>query len=158
MNKFIQNLSLYINRIAYFLAGTFFLMGLLAVLLQVFARQSGLLSTYWQEELARYSFIGVALFASVVVVGKNEHLKVDLFLEMLPKRFKTITQILIQIIAILFLAYLAQLSFDTALFNIQRKSPALRINFCIIYFSIVVACILMIIQSLLNIIKFINTE
>lgn len=151
LDNILDRLSSTLNRISAFVACVFFVLGVGCVLLQVIGRQFNLFSLYWQEELARYSFIVVTLTASVVVVSENRHLRVNLLLDLFSEKLRRCIETVVQIIAILFLIPLTYLSFDTAVFNIGRRTPALRISWSIIYFLVVVASVLMMFQSLTNI-------
>lgn len=146
-------LSSTLNRVSSFLGCVCFVLGLSCVLLQIIGRQFNLFPIYWQEELARYSFITVTLCGSIIAVSRNGHLRIDLILDLFPEKLRRYTEIFVQITIMLFLIALAYLSFDTAMFNIRRRTPALQISWSIMYFLVVATSILMMFQSLVNIKK-----
>lgn len=151
-------ISSFVNRISSFLGYGFFVLGVSCVLLQVIGRQFNLFPIYWQEELARYSFIMVTLCGSVVVVSEDGHLKINVILDMFPEKQRRHIKILVHIITILFLIALAYLSLDTAMFNVRRRTPALRISWSIQYFLVVWTSILMAFQSAVNIKRLIENK
>ncbi len=151
LGDMLDRLSSTLNRVSSFLGCGFFVLGLSCVLLQIIGRQFNLFPIYWQEELARYSFIIVTLCGSIIAVSKNGHLKIDLLLDLFPQKPRRYIEVFIQIIVILFLIALTYLSFDTAIFNIRRRTPALQISWSIMYFLVVAASVLMMFQSLINI-------
>lgn len=141
-----------INALSYTLAIAFFVCGVLSVILQVFVRTTGLFTVSWTEELARFCFIGVAFFGSVILVSDNGHLKVEFLLDLLQPSIKRYIQIFINIIAILFMGILCRLSWDTAVFNIPRLTAALRISASTVYFFLVASSALMVVQAAVNIV------
>ena len=151
LGDMLDRLSSTLNRVSSFLGCGFFVLGLSCGLLKIIGSQLSLFAISWQEELARYSFIIVTLCGSIIAVSKNGHLKIDLLLDLFPQKPRRYIEVFIQIIVILFLIALTYLSFDTAIFNIRRRTPALQISWSIMYFLVVAASVLMMFQSLINI-------
>ena len=141
-----------INIFSYIFAITFFVVAFLSVMLQIFGRVTESFMLSWTEELARFSFIGVALFGSVILVSENEHLKVDFLQDLLSQTMKLVIQLLSNVIAITFSGVMLKLSWDTAIFNLRRMTAALRISASVLYFALWLGFLLMLIQAIINII------
>ncbi len=147
-----------INYFAFSLAILFFLTGLISVLLQITGRVTQMFMISWTEELARFCFVGVALFGSVLLVSENAHLKVEILQEIFPERINYYLGIAINVISIIFLVILSYLSWGTAVFNIRRLSSALRISASVLYFALFVSCLLMLAQAIINIILLVHNK
>lgn len=141
-----------INAFSYLLSIAFFIGGMVCVCTQVLGRTTGLFMISWTEELSRYCFMGVAIFGSVILVSQNGHLKVEFVQYLFPEAVKKYIHILENIIAILFMSVLCWLSWETAVFNIPRPTPALRISSSIIYFFLTLSSVLMVVQAIINIV------
>lgn len=141
-----------INFVTYVLAILCFITAFVSVMLQIIGRASSLFAISWTEELARFAFVGVALFGSVILVSNNEHLKVDLIQEVVPKKAHIYLQLLANLVAIVFCGAMLPLSWDTAIFNLHRLTAALRVSASVLYFALWAGCLLMLVQAALNII------
>ncbi len=60
----------------------------LIVGVQVFSRYVLNHSLYWSEELARYLFIWLVFLSAAVVLRKDRHIQVSVFVDMLPASIK----------------------------------------------------------------------
>lgn len=137
------------NKIGYGVSGAFFLIGWLSVVAQVLFRNVPLLTIVWGEELAKYAYIYVSLFASIILVREESHLSVDLFLKMFPVKLHYAVKIFINVISIVFMAVMVWLSWGTMVYNIPNKTAALRVSYAWIYLAFVVGFALMIFQEIL---------
>lgn len=76
---------------------------------QVFARQVLDSPSGWSEELAKYLFIWLGLFAAALVFGERGHIAVDVAVKKLPlaaqKVFAVIVQLAILVFAVLVLVW-----------------------------------------------------
>lgn len=139
--KFINELDTYI--------GAILLLGMLVLLtLQVISRYIFKISFTWAEELATIMFIWLAYIGASSAVLKGQHLRIDVFLNMLKGKVKKAFLILTDLITMGFLLYMIK-----PLLNIVEKLEAqgtvtllLRIPKNIIYWVIPFCFILMIIR------------
>lgn len=67
---------------------------------QVFTRQVLNSSATWTEEAARYTFVGLALFAAAYVFSERGHIAVEILVERLPERLQLAMAVLIELIVI----------------------------------------------------------
>lgn len=153
-----KKIQIIINYFSFSCAILFFLTGLIGVLLQITGRVTQMFMISWTEELARFCFVGVALFGSVVLVSENAHLKVEILQEIFPEQINYYLGIAINVISIIFLVILSYLSWGTAVFNIRRLSSALRISASVLYFALFVSCLLMLAQAIINIILLMHNK
>ena len=71
---------------------------------QVFARQVLDQPSTWSEELAKYLFIWLGLFASALVFGERGHIAVDFAVKKLPAKAQVVVSVLIQLSILVFTA------------------------------------------------------
>ena len=64
---------------------------------QVFTRQVLDQPSTWSEELAKYLFIWLGLFASALVFGERGHIAVDFVVKKLPATAQLVVSVLVQI-------------------------------------------------------------
>ncbi len=86
------------------------------VFLQFFTRYALNDSAGWTEEIARYLLICTVFIGAAVSVRKNNHIQVDFFYRILPKRLMRVMSTLVDAVRIAFFAYamLAHLPADPA--------------------------------------------
>ncbi len=71
---------------------------------QVFTRQVLDQPSTWSEELAKYLFIWLGLFASALVFGERGHIAVDFAVKKLPAKAQVVVSVLIQLSILVFTA------------------------------------------------------
>ena len=108
---------------------------------------------YWADEFAVLVFAWMIFTGTVVATKYNEHLSVDTFIRMLPKRFQTVLTIttntaILMVIVLLFIEGLALTQKTVGL-----KYPAMEISRGFLYISIPVTAPLMGIYLLRTIIR-----
>src|SRR5690625_3663529 len=90
------------SKLENYLAGSLIAIGLIILLIQVVMRYFLSLPTTWQDESARYLIIWGVLLGSAVAIRDNQHIKVDVLYEFLSNRWKTIVDIVSNIIVLIF--------------------------------------------------------
>jgi TRAP-type C4-dicarboxylate transport system permease small subunit len=77
------------------------------IMAQIVAREVFVTGLSWADELARYAGLTVIFMAVPALLARNEHVKVDMFLEMMPPRprrfFGVTNDILMVVFAAMFL-------------------------------------------------------
>lgn len=90
----------------------------LAVTLDVAARNLGLGNTGWVVELSEYSLPVATLLVAPWLLHRNEHVRLDVFLIMLPKRVASVLERCANVLGILicavFIWFSVKLIFDSA--------------------------------------------
>ena len=69
---------------------------------QVFARQVLDQPSTWSEELAKYLFIWLGLFASSLVFGERGHIAVDFAVKKLPEKAQVVVSVVVQVCILAF--------------------------------------------------------
>jgi TRAP-type C4-dicarboxylate transport system permease small subunit len=81
------------------------------VFLQFFTRYALNDSAGWTEEIARYLLICTVFIGAAVSVRKNNHIHVDFFYRILPKRLMRVMSTLVDVARITFFGYAAWLTY-----------------------------------------------
>jgi C4-dicarboxylate transporter DctQ subunit len=131
-----------------FVVITFFFATLL-VFINVVLRFFGV-GTTWSEELIRYLIIWLTFIGGSICVRKGEHVGIDLLPELLSTNLKRILFIIVNLIAIIFLAFVLKFSIELIQFNIAtgQIAPALGVPMYIVYFCVPIGSMLMIVRHI----------
>ncbi|MFN3809433.1 MAG: TRAP transporter small permease [Roseateles asaccharophilus] len=89
----------------------FWLLGL-TVFYQFFTRYALNDSAAWTEEIARYLLIGTVFVGATISVRKNNHIQVDFFYRVLPRRLMRLMSVLVDMSRIVFLGTCAVLTWQ----------------------------------------------
>jgi TRAP-type C4-dicarboxylate transport system permease small subunit len=81
--------------------GLFWMLGLI-VFYQFFTRYALNDSAAWTEEIARYFLIGIVFIGAATCVRKNNHIQVDFFYHVLPRRLMRVMSTLVDAVRIAF--------------------------------------------------------
>ncbi|MDN5331937.1 MAG: C4-dicarboxylate transporter, DctQ subunit [Tepidanaerobacteraceae bacterium] len=105
------------------------------MMLQVIMRYVFNSSLSWAEELSRYAFIWSAFLSIGYTIKEKTILKVDTFIEMLPKTIKKIARILVVCVNIAFFVFLFINSVPVVnkIFLSKQISPAMGVPMYTIY-------------------------
>jgi len=77
----------------------------LVIFYQFFTRYALNDSASWTEEIARYLLIATAFIGAAINVRKNNHIQVDFFYRILPRRLTRPMSVAVDVLRILFLGY-----------------------------------------------------
>lgn len=104
------------------------------------------------EELLTYTFAWMAMFSSVYVFGKRDHMKMGFLADMLPAASKRILDIAIEILVVLF-AVAVLIYGGTTIMNLTmtQKTASLGVSMGMIYMVMPISGVLIAIYGLLNI-------
>ncbi len=104
------------------------------------------------EELLTYSFAWMAMFSSVYVFGKRDHMKMGFLADMLPAGSKRILDIAIEILIVLFAAAVLIYGGVTIMnLTMTQKTASLGVSMGMIYMVMPISGILIAVYGLLNI-------
>ncbi|WP_201864721.1 TRAP transporter large permease [Microvirga soli] len=81
----------------------------------------------WIDEVASLCFLWLAMLGSAIALDRNEHLRLTLFLYMLPKRVQRFVEAFAPLVIATFLLALVPPAFDYALEEWYISTPALEI-------------------------------
>ncbi len=121
------------------------------VALQVVFRFVGF-SAPWTEEIARFLYVYVTFFGSIVVFNKSGHIVIDFLLTRLPMKIRNVVEISINILLASFLMLIIIGSKSTLEVNRVVTAASLRwfkMNY--LYGGVLVASIIMLIFPITNI-------
>lgn len=123
------------------------------VVLQVFARFALPQSPSWTEELSRYLFIFMIVFAGGLGIRDKAFAAVDTFQELLPKKFKSILIILIDLVLFGFVLVIAYKGIAFIKLGAIQTSPTLLIPMSIPQASITIVSTCIAVYLVLQIIQ-----
>ncbi|MBB6217281.1 TRAP-type C4-dicarboxylate transport system permease small subunit [Anaerosolibacter carboniphilus] len=127
---------------------------LISIMWQVFTRFIVKTPSIWTEEIARYSFIYMAMFGAAVGVKKGSHFGMTLFTDRLKGRardlyMRYVVNLTIVICSIIIVFY----GWDFAIqFGMTRVSPTFLVPMTWVFISIPLTGVFMLVFALYNII------
>ncbi|MCX7786828.1 MAG: TRAP transporter small permease [Spirochaetes bacterium] len=133
-----------------------FLMAIMVinVSLAVFFRYVLRSSLAWSEELGRYMMVWVGYLGCSLGTKEDSHVGIQMFVDFLPQKFRTIIALLVRIIIDTFLVIIFFESFShLRTLSIQRSS-AMEIPMIIPYLSVTVGVFLMFVFNTIKIVTF----
>jgi len=95
-------------------------------LVQVFHRYVLNSALSWSAELTRIVFVWMTFIASGVAINRRRHLRIDTFVNLMPRRAQVIIDIIVHAVAIGFFAFLSVWGFELAERAAQTVTGALR--------------------------------
>ena len=90
----------------------------------------------WSEELARYCFVWIVFLGGAIGLSRGIHLGVDVFVNRLPERFRTGSEVLIHMLIACFSVSVIVASYPVINMNMLQRSPALGVQMSWIYIAI----------------------
>lgn len=117
--------------------------------LQVVMRKVFNNSLSWSEELARYIFIWLVFIGISYGAKQMKHLKIDVFLTVVPRKARGIVIILADVIVLIFAGVVLLSAYTTVSKYLQVKtaSPAVHVPYWFIHSAPIVGYILTIIRQ-----------
>lgn len=97
------------------------------IVVNVTSRSVFLTPIVWADEVASLAFIWLAMLGSAIAVARNEHLRLTLFLPLVPPRLRAVAEAAALLLAALFLAVMMQPAIDYAWEERWVTSPALEL-------------------------------
>ena len=135
--------------------GCFILM-ILTVCLQVFARYALPWSPPWTEELARFAFIYMVSLGAGLAIKDRSYVNVDILLQSLGERKRVILDSFILMLIILLMGLMLWYSIPLIRIVQLQQSASLKINMALIYLSMFFMALLVILYAYLELIKNVN--
>lgn len=110
-------------------------------------------SPAWSEELVRYLFIFNVMMAAAIAVRRNSHLQIDILLNVLKPRARTIFTVCATAVGTVFLVYLFILSLELVRSGMPNTSAGLGLPMSVSYTCVPVGTALMALTSVEVILK-----
>lgn len=120
---------------------------------QVYTRFFTSSSLTWSEELARYSMAYMVFLSTVLVARKKGHICIDDVVRRLSEKNRKIVLCVSGLLQILFFAFVIWGAFRMFPTASLRVSPAMGIPMPIIYFCVPLACAMMLVYCIRDIVN-----
>jgi len=125
------------------------------IFIQIIMRYIFQNSLSWSEELARYIFLWQIWLGASFAVKEHRHLRIEAFLNLLPKKINKYVELLSLLIWFCFSAFLAYKGSELVIMLIKhgQVSPAMRMPMFYAYSSVPVGCAFMgvrLIEAIIN--------
>jgi len=130
------------------------LVAIIALLLTgVISRYVFSLPIVWIDEVASISFLWLAMIGAAMAVDRNEHLRLTLFIGMLPERVQALAGTLAMLLMTVFLGVMLPPAYEYAIEESYITSAALNIPMSFRAAALPVGVALMLILALANVLK-----
>lgn len=130
----------------------FFLMCLLMIL-QLLSRYVFSSPLLFTEEFSRLAYVWVAFLGMAVAHRRRDHIRIDLFTDMLPAGVKKALDAVTQVVCLLFLAYLGYWGVEYMIFNQWNVAASVDFPLFWVYAALPVGCALSIVNIVCNFFK-----
>lgn len=105
----------------------------------------------WTEQLSKYLFIWLVLVNSAYIFGRKEHMSITFFKEKLPEKMQSVVNYLLEIVVLIFAAFVLVWGGYMALkIGIPQKDAALNISMGYVYAALPLSGLLTIFYSVCN--------
>lgn len=147
---FLFRITDWIEKIETVLLTVLFAEAIIVGFLQVVCRFVFKSSLPWSEELLRFSFIWLTYFAASLGLMKGSHSSVDVLLDRLPKKVRSVFCVLIEILATVFVVVIFCCAIQLISMQVQTRqlSAAMRLPMYVPYGGILISFGFMIIQCI----------
>ena len=112
----------------------------------------------WSEELARYCFVWIVFLGGAIGLSRGIHLGVDLFVNLLPDRFRPGLEALSNAFIACFAAAIVYASYPVINMNMLQRSPALGVQMSWIYIAIPISMCLIVLICLERIVAILRAS
>lgn len=111
------------------IASLFFIVLMVILLwIQVFMRYVLNFSPFWIEAAARYFMIWALLLSAAVIIFKDEHVRMDFLIQIIPPRIARPIDMVLKGVALVFLIILTIFGLESAITQFDVKDGSLRIS------------------------------
>ncbi len=114
---------------------------------------NGHYALFWSEEVIRYAFIWLFWLAAPILVWRRAMFTVDLFTNMLPKRFQRVIAMLLDVAVIMLMGTFVYYGWLMARVNAPQLSSALSLSLFWIYLAIPVGAALIIFATIARMLR-----
>lgn len=106
----------------------------------------------WSEEFIRYAIIYITFIGGAICFRRGVHVGIDVFMEYLSKRGQKVLQIILNVLAIIFMVLLIKYGTDLVLFSkgTGQLAPALQIKMYWAYLAIPIGSLLSLIHLMIQ--------
>lgn len=111
-------------------------------------------SFFWAEEAAIWSMIWITLLGSSIAMHHHSHTRIDFVLNSLPKKIRKWVEVFDYLLIAVFLGYLGWYSIPVIRKTGRLISTGLKFPRSVVFYSILIGCILMIIDCIVTAVKY----
>ncbi|MFS0749381.1 TRAP transporter small permease [Oceanobacillus sp. 1P07AA] len=146
-----MNVMRKIDKIIGIIAMLLFAALLLVVIIQILSRYFPY-DFIWTEELSRYLFVYSIVIAAPLALRKQEFIRVDMLIELLPKHVRRIYESVIAVLILLFSVVLFIYGFNLVTLGIDFYAPTLGFSMAYTYAAIPLLAVLLMVYSVVYIV------
>lgn len=136
------------NNIEEYIGGTIFIVMLVILAIQIFARQFLGMPLKWSEELSRFLFVYIGYFGVSASIKENSHVFIDFFVKKFPIKIQRGINVLVQICILGILAILFYVGIQMTIRKIPVKIVSLNLSYAYMYIALPITSVLMIIRQI----------
>jgi len=125
----------------------------LTIWLGVADRYAYRIGTTWTEEFARYTMIWCALLAVPVGAYRREHIGLEFILNAIPKRYRRILQLVLDLIGIAFFTFLTFYSIGMTIEGKNQHANIFGMTMMIPFASVPVTSALTVVQLIVTMVR-----
>lgn len=150
----------YVKKIEEYFVGLLILLVSVGLFINIISREIFKYNFDGTEEFIRYSMIYITFIGMAICFRKGLHVGVDLLMTSLKTDRKRYLQLLINILALVFMIFLVKYGVDLVMFsyNSGQISPSLEIKTYMIYLAIPVGALLSILHISINTIMLLKNK
>lgn len=101
----------------------------------------------WAEETARFLFIWLSFMGAVLANAHFEHMNLDLFVKLAPRRIGRLMLIAGNGIVLFILGVLVDGGITMTIQNYNWETPALELSYGVVYSIVPICCFIMLLQT-----------
>lgn len=105
----------------------------------------------WSEELVRFLFIWCSFVAAAIGIKEHIHIGVDVFVNLLPKKWVPLVEILVNFGIIVFSIYMIYFGWGVTVMAHSQPSPAMGLPMSWVYLSIPIMGLMLLLYCSLEI-------
>lgn len=154
MRQSVENIRKYTDKILNASIIILFLIMFGVTVLNVFMRYVLNSPLSFAVEMGRYTFAAIVYLGSIFVMRNDGHIGLDIIVDMMPKRVRTIIKKMTRVIVLIYLSVFCYESFRMVMSNWANRSSTMQIPMSIVYMVMVIGSIGMFIEELLLLIGF----
>lgn len=143
--------------IEYFIFAVFLVM-VVIVFAQVVLRYAFDISLSWGAELSQYGMVWLCFLGAALAVKERDHMRVDYFINLLPRSFEPFVHIFLNLILIAFVAYLSYSSIPITRAFMQDVTPGLGIPYGYVSLAMPVGGLLMLFYLITDSVRWLKEE
>ncbi len=147
-----------LSRLVELLVFAVFLVMVLVVFGQVVLRYLFDVSIPWGAELSQYGMVWLCFLGAALAVKERDHMRVDYFINLLPRSFLPFIHVLLNIILFAFVVYLSYSSIPITRAFMQDITPGLGIPYGLVSLAMPVGGILMLLYLVTDSIRWLSGD